>query len=154
MWMLILALIIIGLILVVLEVVFVPGTTVVGIVGVIFMGVGIMYGYRHFGDEVGLYILLGTGVATAVALFFSFRSGAWTRFANKSAIDSKVNEGLVEPLKVGDEGMAISTLKPVGKARFAAGEFEVKSVGDYVDVGTPVRIMHIAGNQIIVKQIS
>jgi len=154
MWILIIALILIGLALVIVEVVFVPGTTVVGILGVIFLGAAVMSSYRHFGSDVGLYVLLGTSAATAVALFFSFRSNAWSRFANKSAISSKVNEGKTESLSLGDEGIALSTLKPMGKAQFKGEAYEVKSVGDYVDVGTKVRIVHIDTNQIIVKPIN
>ena len=150
----ILALLIIGLALIVVEVVFVPGTTLVGILGVIFLGAAIMSSYRNYGTEVGFYVLIGTAAVTAVALFFSFRSQAWSRFANNSAIKSKVNEGLTTPLALGDEGIAISTLKPMGKVRFKGKEFEVKTLGDYVDVGTRVKIVHLQENQIIVKPLN
>ena len=154
MWILIVALIFIGLALIIVEVVFVPGTTLVGILGVIFLGAGVMSAYRNFGAETGLYVLIGTSVATAVSLFFSFRSQAWTRFANNSSIKSKVNEGITSSLVLGDEGTAVSTLKPMGKVRFKGGEFEVKTLGDYVDVGTKVKIVHIQSNQIIVQPIN
>jgi membrane-bound ClpP family serine protease len=154
MWIIILSLLFIGLALVIIEVVFVPGTTVVGIIGVIFIGTGIIISYRHFGSETGLYILLGMGVITGVALFFSFRSDAWSRFANKSAMNSKVNEGSADALKVGDEGIALSVLRPMGKVNFQAGQFEVKTLGDYVDVGTRVKIVHLSASEIIVKPLN
>lgn len=154
MWILIVALLLIGLVLIVVEVVFVPGTTLVGIMGVIFLGAAIMSTYRNYGTEVGFYMLLGTATVTAVALFFSFRSQAWSKFANKSAIKSKVNEGLTSSLTLGDEGITVSTLKPMGTVRFNSREYEVKSLGDYVDVGTKVRIVHIEENQIIVKPLN
>ncbi len=154
MWILILALIAIGLALIIVEVVFVPGTTLVGILGVIFLGAAVMSAYRNFGSETGLYVLIGTAAGTTAALFFSFRSQAWSKFANKSAIDSKVNEGMTSALTVGDEGIALSTLKPMGKVHFESGDFEVKTLGDYVDVGTKVKIVHIQSNQIIVKPIN
>ncbi|HEY9489084.1 MAG TPA: NfeD family protein [Chryseosolibacter sp.] len=154
MWIIIFSLLIIGLALVIVEVVFVPGTTVVGIIGVIFAGAGIIFSFRHYGNETGSYMLLGSAVVTAIALYFSFRSNAWSRFANKSAIDSKVNEGLTASVTLGDEGVALSTLKPIGNAQFKSGQFEVKSLGDYVDVGTKVTVVHIQGNQIIVKPLN
>ncbi len=70
MWTLIVALILIGLLLVILEIVFVPGTTIVGLAGVVLAGVGILFAYREFGNETGWYVLLGTAGLTAVALFF------------------------------------------------------------------------------------
>lgn len=154
MWMLILALLLIGLALIIVEVVFIPGTTVVGILGVIFLGAAIMSTYRNFGSETGFYVLLGTSATTAIALFISFKSNAWTRFANKSTMSSKVNEGITDALALGDEGVALSTLKPMGKVQFKAGDFEVKTLGDYVDVGTKVKIVHVEANQIIVKPIN
>lgn len=154
MWIIIFSLLIIGLALVIVEVVFVPGTTVIGIIGVIFAGTGIIFSFRHYGNETGSYMLLGSAVVTAIALYYSFRTNAWSRFANKSAIDSKVNEGLTASVAVGDEGVALSTLKPIGNAQFKGGQFEVKSLGDYVDVGTKVTVVHIQGNQIIVKPLN
>jgi membrane-bound ClpP family serine protease len=99
-------------------------------------------------------VLLGTSAVTAIALYYSFRSEAWSRFANKSTMKGKVNEGLTASLQVGDEGVSISTLKPMGTVKFASGHFEVKTLGDYVDVGTKVKIVHIEPSQIIVKPLT
>jgi len=154
MWIIILSLLLIGLALIIVEVVFVPGTTVVGIIGAIFIGVGIIVTYRNYGSDTGLYVLVGTGVVTAVALFFSFRSEAWSRFANKSAMRSKVNEGSTASLKLGDEGTTLSALRPMGTVDFGSGQFEVKTLGDYIDVGTRVKIIHIGPGQIIVKPLN
>ena len=154
MWIIIISLLFLGLALIIIEVIFVPGTTIVGIIGVIFAGAGIIISYRHYGRDVGLYILLGTSAVAAVALYLSFRSDAWLRFANKSAMKSKVNEGVTASLQVGDEGIAMSSLKPMGTVQFEAGRFEVKTLGDYVNVGTKVRIVHIQSHQIIVKPLN
>ena len=154
MWTIIVVLLIIGLALIIIEVILIPGTTIVGLIGVVFSVVGIVVSYKHFGKEIGFYILMGVSAATAVALFYSFRSEMWSRFSLKSAMDSKVNEGLTTSLKVGDEGKAISTLKPMGKVEFAGGQFEVKTLGDYVDVGTRVKIVFIESHSIIVKPLN
>jgi membrane-bound ClpP family serine protease len=154
MWIIILALLFIGLALLIVEIVFIPGTTVVGLLGFFFAVAGIVISYRHFGSEIGFYILLGMSVTTLVALVYSFRSGAWNKFSLKTSIDSKVNEGMVAALNVGDEGNAISTLRPIGKAEFHNRTFEVKTLGDYVENGKRVKITNIQSNQIIVEPIS
>src|SRR5215216_445101 len=104
MWILIIALLSIGLLLVIVELVFIPGTTVVGLLGLIFTIIGIVISYNHLGKDVGFYVLMGTLVTALAALFYSFRSGAWKKFALKSSIDSKVNEGLTDNIQIGDEG--------------------------------------------------
>lgn len=154
MWIIIIALLMIGLALIVAELVFIPGTTVVGILGFIFSATGIIISYKHFGSDVGFYILLGMSTVTLVTLFYSFRSGSWSRFSLKSSIKSKVNEGMGDTLHVGDEGKTISTLRPIGKAEFHNKQFEVKTGGDYVESGTPIRIVLIHSNQILVEPIN
>lgn len=153
MWIIIIALLLIGLALVILEVIFIPGTTVVGLLGLIFTIVGIVICYQHFGDQVGFYVLLGSGAITLGALVISFRSGAWTRFSLKDTSEGRFNDGLSANLAVGDEGITTSALRPMGKAEFAEKNYEVKTTGAYLAAGVPVKIAAIAGNQIIVEPI-
>ena len=61
---------------------------------------------------------------------------------------------MIDPLNIGDEGKTISTLRPIGKAEFNNKQFEVKTSGDYLDTGTPIRITKIHSNQIIVEPIN
>lgn len=153
MWMIIAALIIAGIVLLIAEVVFIPGTTVVGLLGAIFTIAGIVFAYRQYGNEVGFYVLLGTGVATGVALYLSFRNGAWNKLANKSAIKSKVNEGLASHLNEGEEGITVSALRPMGSADFHGKIFEVKTSGEYVANAMKIKIIKIRSNDIVVEPI-
>jgi membrane-bound ClpP family serine protease len=151
MWIIIISLLAIGLGLIIVELVFIPGTTVVGLLGLIFTIVGIVISYKHFGSDIGFYILMGTSTATLVALFVSFRSGAWSRFSLKSSIKSKVNEGLVNALHVGEEGLTRSALRPMGTAEFQNQNFEVRTTGAFLDSGVRIKIVKIQSNQIIVE---
>lgn len=154
MWIIIIALLAVGLMLIVAELVFIPGTTIVGLLGFAFAAVGIVTTYRHFGNDIGLYILLGMSGLSLVTLIYSIRSKSWSRFSLKTASNSKVNEGLMESLVVGEEGKAISTLRPIGKAEFKNKQFEVKTTGDYLETGTRIRILQIQSNQITVEPIN
>jgi membrane-bound ClpP family serine protease len=151
MWIIILSLLLIGLTLIIVELVFIPGTTVVGLLGLVFAIVGIIISYSHFGNDTGLYILLSTSAATLLALIYSFRSGAWSKFSLKSSSDSKVNEGMTASLQIGDEGVTVSTLRPIGKAEFNNKTFEVKTSGNYIERGEKVRITRIEAHQIVVE---
>lgn len=153
MWLVIAALILVGLLLIIVEIVFIPGTTVVGLFGLIFTIVGIVFSYNHFGSETGFYILLGTTLVTAGTLYLSFRKGAWKKFSHQSAIDSKVNEGMADHLTTGEEGVSISALRPMGSAEFSGKIFEVKTNGEFVDNGVKLRIVKIRSNDILVEPI-
>jgi membrane-bound ClpP family serine protease len=154
MWIIIISLLVIGLALIIVEIIFIPGTTVVGVLGFVFAVAGIVICYKHFGSQVGFYTMMGMAIITLAAVFYSFRTGVWSKFSLKSTNNSKVNEGLLSAINIGDEGMAVSTLRPVGKAEFNNHQFEVKTLGGYVERGVRVRIKTVLSNQIIVEPIN
>jgi membrane-bound ClpP family serine protease len=145
---------VIGLALIVVEIIFIPGTTVVGVLGFIFAVAGIVICYKHFGSEVGFYTMIAMASITLATVFYSFRTGVWSKFSLKSTSESKVNEGMLAAINIGDEGTAISTLRPVGKAEFSNRQFEVKTLGGYIESGVRVRIKSILSHQIIVEPIN
>ncbi|HEY3429955.1 MAG TPA: NfeD family protein [Cyclobacteriaceae bacterium] len=153
MWLVIAALILAGLVLIIAEVVFIPGTTVIGFLGLLFAIVGIIFSYSHYGNEIGFYVLLGTASAAGASLYLSFRKGAWKKFSHQSAIDSKVNEGMTSHLNPGDEGVSTSVLRPMGSVDFSGKIFEVRTNGEYIPNGMKVRIVKVQSNNILVEPI-
>lgn len=153
-WITVISLILFGLFLIVAEVIFVPGTTIVGIIGFVFLVMGIGFSFNYFGNETGWITVGVTSVASGLIFFFSFKANVWSRFALKSSIDSKVNEGVVSALSVGTEGQTVSSLRPVGKAEIGNKLYEVKTLGEYLDTGTKIRVIKIVSNQIIVEPIN
>lgn len=142
----------IGMVLLILELFFIPGTTIVGLLGLIFSIAGIVITYRHFGSETGHIVLISTTAFKAGILYWSFHYNAWSRFSLKSAMKNRVNEGLTEGLSVGLKGKALSSLRPFGKAQINDREYEVKTLtGGFIDNGTEIRILEIRSNQIIVE---
>lgn len=153
-WMTVLSLILFGLALLVAEIIFVPGTTLVGLFGFIFLVVGVSLSFNYFGREVGWITVGSAAVAAGVLVYFAFKSNLWGRFSLKTSSDSKVNEGELDGLTLGEEGVAMSALRPSGKAELKDKTFEVRTQGAYVDSGTRIRIIKILSNQIIVEPIS
>jgi len=153
-WITVISLILFGIFLIVAEVIFVPGTTIVGIVGFVFLVLGLGFGFNYFGSETG-WIMVGiTSVASGLIFYYSFKTNVWSRFSLKSSIDSKVNEGELKSLTVGTEGQTVSALRPVGKAELGNKLYEVKTLGEYLDSGSKVRVIKIVLNQIIVEPIN
>lgn len=153
-WSTVISLVVFGLFLVVAEVIFVPGTTVVGVIGFCFLVVGVGLSFKYFGSEVGWVMLGTTSVASGGLLYFSFTTNMWSRFSLKSSNKSKVNEGELDQLLVGMEGKAISALRPIGKAELNNKIVEVKTNGDYLDSGSRIRVIKIVSNQIIIEPIN
>jgi len=56
------------------------------------------------------------------------------------------------PLHVGDCGVTITLLKPTGRARFGAQTLEVQSRDEFMEAGTPVRVVAMDGHRIVVAR--
>ncbi len=153
-WITVISLILFGLTLVVAEIIFVPGTTLVGLFGLVFLVVGVSLSFNYFGREIGWITVGGAAVSSGFIVYFAFKANLWGRFSLKSSNDSKVNEGKLDGLTLGEEGVAMSALRPSGKAELKDKTFEVRTQGAYVDSGTKIRIIKILSNQIIVEPIS
>jgi membrane-bound ClpP family serine protease len=153
-WATVVSLIIVGLVLIVAEVIFVPGTTLVGLFGFIFLAIGVGLSFRYFGFETG-WLTVGVSAAISGGVFyFAFKTNFWGRFALRKSMDSKVNEGEMERFKEGMEGITLSALRPAGKAELDNQQVEVRTLGAYVDSGTKVKIIRIVSHQIIVEPIT
>ncbi|MBR9998031.1 MAG: hypothetical protein KFF73_03625 [Cyclobacteriaceae bacterium] len=152
-WLAVIILIFFGFGFIVAEIIFIPGTTLLGLLGILFTISGIVLGYLTFGTGTGTLILAITLLLGISIIIYSFKSGVWEQFALKSSSNSKFNEGSMEGLQVGEEGIAISALRPVGKADFRDKIFEVTTLGNFLSSGTRVRVVSIKNNKIFIEPI-
>ncbi len=153
-WITVLSLILLGISMVVIEIVFVPGTTVVGLIGFGLSIMGVILSFRYFGTTIGTTTATGTAVASAFILYFTFKSNVWGRFASKATMASRVNEEEMRDLSEGTEGIAVSALRPIGKAELNGKFYEVKTFGGYLETGTRIKVISIHAHQVIVEQIN
>lgn len=152
-WISVLLLILCGVILILIELIFVPGTTVLGILGLVSMVGGVVLSFTSFGRLTGFWVLTGTIAFSILALVYSLRAGTWQRFALKSKIESRVNEDEKSDLQVGMQGKLISDLRPIGTAEFVDKLYEVQTNGNYLEAGGTVEIINLSDNKIVVKPI-
>jgi membrane-bound ClpP family serine protease len=150
-WVILGSLLSIGLILVLLEIIFVPGTTLVGILGVLFTGIGIFYSFITLDSQTAWLVLAVTLCINLLALIYGFKSGLWKKFALKEVISSRSFDERLYGLIEGQTGKAISDLKPYGKAEFGDKIYEVKSESGFISVGAELIIVKLEENRIIVK---
>ncbi|MHC1707212.1 MAG: NfeD family protein [Bacteroidales bacterium] len=151
-WTIIILLIIIGLLLLVLEVLVIPGSTVVGILGFASMLFAVYKAFAVHGTMAGVITLGGTLAAAVIVLYFVLKAKTWNRFMLKDKISGKMNiieEGKLIP---GEEGVTVSRLNPMGKAMFGDEYYEVTTIGDFIDQDTPVVIIKMEQNKIFVKK--
>ncbi len=145
----IILLLVVGLVLVILEILILPGF-IVGVIGAGLMLVAILYAYYNHGTTVGNYILLSSTVITAIVLILIFRSNTWNKVTLHSNSDSKI-EALDINIKEGDFGVTISRLAPMGKAMINNMQVEVQSFNGFINENTEIEVMKISSSKIIVN---
>lgn len=142
------ALLLFGFILVIAELLFIPG----GVVGVIGALCGIFGIYMGFEISVtaGFSLLFGGLVLYLGGIYALFKTGTYKWLTVKTELTSKVNVRS-NNLKIGDSGKAITRLNPYGKVDFNGNITEVKSENNFIDEGTQVIICNFTNNIITVK---
>lgn len=149
---LILTLLIVGFLLIGIEVFVTPGF-VVGLIGFGFLVAGVYLSYTIYdGNTIGHIVLTSTGVLLALGLFYTFKSGFWSKISLKDTIENIASPALT--LKEGEIGRTISTLRPSGTALFSGKTFEVWSEGQQIDTQTEIIISKIQEHKIFVKSLN
>ncbi len=154
MWTVIIVLILIGLLMMILEILVIPGSGFAGIIGFILMAAGIWLAYTRQGLTAGHITLAATVSVNVIGLIISLRSGTWKRASLKTVNSGKVNEIDETKLNIGERGITISRCAPMGKAMFDNIYYEVSTLSDFIDENEKVEIIRITGNKIIIKKIN
>ncbi len=145
------SLLLIGLILLLAEIILIPGTTVVGIFGLIVSIVGFFYAFVSYDQATASWITAVAVTINFAAIVYGFRSGVWNKFSLKSTMIGGAFDGRTIGLEEGMVGKAVSDIKPIGKAMFGEIIFEVKSEQGFIPVESEVQIIKIENNKILVK---
>ncbi len=151
-WLTVLLLLVFGLILLLLEILFVPGATLIGLLGILSGIFGIYLGYSYFGATVGTFILGGTALIAALAIYRGFKARTWERLTLKLQINSRVNEN-ESVAEVGQRGRTLSALRPMGTAELGGERREVRTFGTFLPANTSVEIVRIEGKKIWVEEV-
>lgn len=150
-WPIIIIVLLVGLALVALEIVALPGV-ICGIFGGAMVGVGIWQAYANYGNLAGNITLVASLLTGLIMLVVLMKSGTWKRFSLNEESDSRVNQIDNATIKPGAKGKTISRLAPAGKALFGNEIVEVHSEEGYIDEGVDVEVVETEGYKIIVKK--
>lgn len=166
-----LLLFLLGMVLLVLEVFVIPGFGLAGISGIGLMAVGLVLSLQTFvipsfeweWDAFHRNILivvgniLGSLVAVGILAHFVPRFRFFSRLVlsetQESAAGYTAQESSLEQTYLGMRGVAMTPLRPSGKAAFDDETMVVESDGEYIDAGVAVEISSVNGNRIVVRRV-
>jgi membrane-bound ClpP family serine protease len=150
----ILFLIILGIVLLMIEFTILPGITFAGLGGLLLFGYSIYLAFSIYGNLIGFLTLAFILIAapTIVVLLFKGKSGK--KMVLKTVLHGIANEINHEKVNVGDIGVTIGRLAPMGKIKVNNEVVEVRSTGTFVNPGEKVRIIQIEKSQITVEPLN
>lgn len=146
----IIIILLIALLLIFLEVFVLPGINVAGIFGILLLIAGIYLAYTQIGTPTAHFILAGALLFSALILVFGLRAKTWSAVSLNTAVDGKIENFKPNSINVGDKGVTLTRLGPIGKVLINGQEIEAKSA-NIIDAQTDIEVMEIDGNEIIVK---
>ena len=115
-----------------------------------FAACGLFYAYS-VSTPIGNVTLAVSSLVFAGSFIWLLRSKSFNRVALKTDIDSKLVSSRDLGIVPGDEGLTLSRLAPIGKARINGITVEAKSMDELIDENTPVEVIRVDGYNVIVK---
>lgn len=109
------------------------------------------------GIMTGMKVLTTSTIISLVGIFLLIRYLPQSRVlrgvatGNPDAAALALEDPHAAVAQVGDIGLVVGDLKPSGNARFGQDVFEVRTQGEYVEVGRRVQVIRREGLQVVVR---
>jgi membrane-bound serine protease (ClpP class) len=154
-----------GAVLLAAELLLIPGFGVAGILGIAAVGAGVFMSFLgSYPSPADLwraatalltslvFIAVGAGVMIAVlpGLPIWSRLNLRARLDNSSEPTSPPETRAGSPW-LGSQGVTLTPLRPAGTGLFQGERLDIMSQGEYVPANTPVTIVQVEGNRIVVR---
>lgn len=161
-----LLLVVVGVVLLAVEVLVLPGFTVAGIAGIVALIAGLGLALVGAGATVSVVITALGRVALSILLamagaFALLRVLPRLPFGRRLVLETgmEAEQGYVSAPDsdrqwLGRTGTALSPLRPAGIAEFGSARVDVVSDGTFVDAGAAIEVTRVDGNRIVVRAIT
>jgi membrane-bound serine protease (ClpP class) len=138
-----------GLSLIVAEI-FLVGV-VLGLIGLTCMLVSIYFGFEKSAGLGWTLVVIAAASVPVLAI-------VWVKVINRVLAMKFTQTGYTSAQMqykdlVGQEGVALTTLRPAGMARFGEKKVDVVSEGEVVDRDARVRVVEVKGNRVVVRAV-
>lgn len=160
-----------GILLILLELLVIPGFGIAGVAGLLLLCAGIVlvllnnnafdFTFVPAHSIVEALAVLFAGIGGALILVFAggarfVESRAFRRVMLEDAMDSKAGwtSNIYEATLLRQRGVAWSVLRPSGKVMIGDTIYDACTRGEYIEKGTTIEVVEIAGTSLRVKEIS
>lgn len=146
---LIITLILLGILLILAEILLIPGVGVAGIFGVLSLGGSVYAAFCEYGRMAAMIVAAVVVVLLILFLIWVLRSKTWKKMSLETNIESKARETI--SLAPGDIGRTVTRLAPMGTVRFGQTVIEATSLAGMIDNNVEVEVAYVDDNKVFVK---
>lgn len=147
---------VLGIIALILEIFFIPGFGVAGVLGVILLGWGVLLisvDIFHATQALTTALIL-TMVVLIGGIWLARKYNFWHKVTLVNR--QKPEEGYLAPLKeleqlLGQQGIAATPLRPAGAALIEGKRIDVVTEGEFITPGTTILVVKVEGTRVVVK---
>jgi len=151
---------VIGVVLLIAEIFFIPGTGIAFVLSVICLGAGVILSFDNI--NTGIWVFAIALMVTTIITYFSFKYIMKTSFWKERIVlnpEYKDEKGYKAGTRdytefMGKVGLTLTPLRPVGRAQFDEEKIEVVSEGEFVEKDVKVEVIQIEGNRVVVRESS
>jgi len=149
-----------GVALLALELFVIPGFGFAGILGIVALLAALVMSVVGSGATPEFFMLAAGRIVLSllvalVASFLLLRFMPRTPFGRRLILDTGLGPVEEDDLRwIGKRGRASSPLRPAGIADIEGARVDVVSEGELIEPGTPIEVMRVDGNRIVVRQIT
>lgn len=149
----IIALVISALLLLLVELFVIPGSSLAAILSAICLTWAVAYAFINISALAGIITLIIALILGSCVLITFMRSKTLDKVALTEEVSSTVDRSVAAQVQVGDKGYAVTRLALIGNAEINGHVVEVRSADGFLNEKTPVVVTCVTDNEIIVHKI-
>lgn len=149
----IIALVISALLLLLVELFVIPGSSLAAILSAICLTWAVAYAFINISALAGIITLIIALILGSCVLITFMRSKTLDKVALTEEVSSTIDRSVAAQVQVGDKGYAVTRLALIGNAEINGHVVEVRSADGFLNEKTPVVVTCVTDNEIIVQKI-
>ena len=149
----IIALVISALLLLLVELFVIPGSSLAAMLSAICLVWAVAYAFINISAWAGIITLIIALILGSCVLIAFMRSKTLDKVALTEEVASTLDRSVAAQVQVGDKGYAVTRLALIGNAEINGHIVEVRSADGFLNEKTPVVVTRVTDNEIIVQEI-
>ena len=149
----IIALLVVGILLMLVELLVLPGFGVAGALGVVALVGGAVAAWYELGAFWGVMVGLISTVVAVVMIYLVPRTKAGRRLVLEEELKDRRSQADRRSL-LGHRGTTVTPLRPIGRVRFGQEEVDVVTDGEYIPSGAQIEVVEVEGMRVVVAAVT